>query len=237
MTQFFWTLLAMVLLLNGCAGATTGSDKSPSGDDDDTSPSNMGVLIVHATVNGEMEDCQVNTMDLDYLGDTEEEINVKPGKLDYLVGRNDMLTLDNQPIHVARNGDYTAGGNTVMVQTGPDPTESDVGLFELPQYHCESYGCNYPYDGGPDSCSFPNDSENQWIHKDTNGILHGSETDSFGGAGGYTLSQIDDDFIVESNDGLGEVVDSHFDPETLEFGYVATSEAFEVAFEVICRLR
>ncbi|MCG3769561.1 MAG: hypothetical protein JW384_00690 [Nitrosomonadaceae bacterium] len=153
-----------------------------------------------------------------------------------------MTTLDGQPFHVVNawpvNNDadddiYTVGSGAVTV-IADKVVSVEVELVLAAQYHCESHQCDWPYEGG--TCSSLLDSEDQWIYVNSDGVLHGSEQDGFGGVGGMTVTLMKDILAVSPSDSKTIVVDLFYDPVTGSFGYTMTNDAAQSSAMVTCSL-
>lgn len=233
-TKFLWALAALSLF--ACDGGGPSGDGHHTDDTDTGStPANTGSLFVHATYGGATEICTVNSPDGEELGGTEETISgLAPGSLDFQLGDTSKTTLDGVPFHVTAGGDYLTGGGHATIEKD-QVAQAEVTLEAYAQYHCTTYSCDYPYEGG--GCSAPSDSDDQWIYVGNDGVLHGSDTDDFGTDGGGTITLIDGNMTVTSSiDGV-TVLESHFDTTSLAFDYLTTSDVFQATVMVECKLR
>ncbi len=228
MTKCLWALAAIACTGSGI-GPDDGSESVAS--DSQTSRPGLGTLNVSATYNGASEDCQVSSDGL-LLGNTGENIlNVEPGHLAFGLGDPEITTLNWIPLHVTDMDEYLlGGGSTTVVANDVTPVTATLGL--APQYHCVSYQCSWPYEDG--TCLNMLDSEDQWIYANSDGVLHGSETDAFGGQGGLVISIIQGVLVIESAIESTVIVESHFDPSILSIDFTMTDDAFESSASVNC---
>ena len=230
-----WAIAA--LCLSACNGGPDSSDSPEGGSgggDTSTPQPGEGGLNVSAVYDGQTEICQVNDENGEVLGNTEEDIlGLKPGQFNFILGDPDMTTLDGVPFHITESGDYTTGSGAVEV-LADEVIEVAVELDLAPQYHCESHQCDWPYEGG--TCSSLLDSEDQWIYVNSDGVLHGSEKDSFGGQSPGDVYLVDGVLTIEPLYETTEIVELSFDLVNLGFSYTFTDSDFQSSAQVNCRL-
>ena len=240
-----WAIMA--LCLSACNGGPDSSDSPEGGSgggNTSTPQPGEGGLNVSAVYDGQTEICQVNDENGEVLGNTEEDIlGLAPGQFNFALGDPDMTTLDGQPFHVVNawpvNNDadddiYTVGSGAVTVITD-QVIEVEVELELAPQYHCESHQCDWPYEGG--TCSSLLDSEDQWIYVNSDGVLHGSEKDSFGGVSdALVVHLIDGVLTIDPHYETTDIVESSFNPVNLSFSYTFTDSDFQSSAQVNCQL-
>ncbi|MDQ5952512.1 MAG: hypothetical protein QG626_641 [Patescibacteria group bacterium] len=231
MSKILWALAALSLF--ACDGGPSGDGHSK--DKDTGTPANTGGLFVHATYGGATEICTVNSPNGEELGSTEDTIlGLAPGDLDFQLGDLSKKTLNWVPFHVTDGGDYLTGGGHAIIEKD-QVAQAEVNLEAYDQYHCASFGCDYPYEGG--GCTSPNDSEDQWIYVGDDGVLHGSESDSFGGIGALTVSLNDSSLVVTSLIESDTIMSPNFDSGTLEFSYTINNDAAQATVYVSCNLK
>lgn len=233
MSKILWALAALTLF--ACDGGGPSGDGHHT-DDTDTGvpPGESGSLFVHATYGGATEICTVNSPNGE-LGSTEETISgLAPGSLDFQLGDMSKTTLDGVPFHVTGGGDYLIGGGHATIEKGA-VAQAEVTLEQYPEYRCQAFVCDYPYEGG--GCSQPMDPEDQNIYVDNDGMLHGSDSDYFGGQDGIVKLNGDGTITVTTRDELTTVIDSYLDATELSFGYTLNNDAAQVTFSVGCSLK
>ena len=231
-----WAITA--LCLSACNGGPDSSDSPEGGSgggNTSTPQPGEGGIKVHAVYGDSTEICQVNDENGEVLGNTGEDIlGLKPGQFNFALGDPDMTTLDGKPFHVTENGDYTTGSGAVEVLANK-VVEVEVKLDLAPQYHCESHQCDWPYEGG--TCSSFLDSDDQWIYVNSDGVLHGSDKDSFGGVSdALNVYLINGALTIDPLYETTDIVESSFDPETLNFSYTFTDSDFQSSAQVNCQL-
>lgn len=233
-TKFLWALAALSLF--ACDGGGPSGDGHHTDDTDTGStPANTGGLFVHATYAGATEICTVNSPDGEELGSTETTISgLAPGSLNFQLGDMSKTTLDGVPFHVTGGGDFLTGGGHATIEKDK-VAQAEVTLEAYDQYHCASFACDYPYEGG--GCTAPNDAEDQWIYVGNDGVLHGSESDSFGGIGALTVSLNDNNLTVTPLDENTAILSSSFDAESLSFEYMLNNDAAQATVSVSCELK
>jgi hypothetical protein len=182
---------------------------------------------------------KVVDQDGNVLGNTDTDIdNLPVGPITiWATNHPEMTTLGGEPFQLDTDDVDEA---TFYLASRDDEIIEDtiVPMYlifeEAPQYFCESKGCDYPYtDSG--TCTLRIDSETQWIYVE-DGILHGSTSDAFGGAGAYTVMPKGNSIDVTSADPVVEIISSWLDDD-LSFGYISSNTVGEISFMVSCSLR
>ena len=251
MNNNLWAIAALSLIACGPnPGGNTDTTNSSCTEcmvdsDGNEYPLGTGAIFVHATYELEQEVCQVLDEDGNVIGNTEVAIfGLDPGVFNFALGDPDATTLDGRPFHVVNpyfaptqsvpDETYTFGDSTVSVVAG-EITQAEVLLERAPQYHCVSYQCDWPYEGGV--CESMLGSEDQWIYVDSNDVLRGSDDDFFGGQYAGVITLNDDTLEFDNSDPNQVVMEWHFDAQFLSFGYTLNNNAAQAAVSVSCNLK